>query len=192
MGGAPPLLSTAATPWSADLSRRHGVHVAPSGVVTVTGGKLTTYRRMAADAVDAAVRVLDRHVPRSATKHLRLLGSEGVDRDAAERDHLIGRFGTEAAAIQALVDADPALGEPLVPGSSTSAPRRSTPCETRWRTRSTTCSRGEPGRGPRPRDTSIDAASAVADLLAPELGWSADEREREVCDYRQAAGAELA
>ena len=60
--GLRPLLSSARHARSADLSRRHGVHVAPSGVVTVTGGKLTTYRRMAADAVDAAVRVLDHHV----------------------------------------------------------------------------------------------------------------------------------
>ena len=79
--GLRPLLSTARHARSVDLSRRHGVHVAPSGVVTVTGGKLTTYRRMAADAVDVVVRMLDHHVPHSATKHVRLLGSDGVDRD---------------------------------------------------------------------------------------------------------------
>ena len=98
--GLRPLLATAADARSADLSRRHGVHVAPSGVVTVTGGKLTTYRRMAADAVDAAARVLGASVSRSATKHLRLLGSDGVDRDAAEGDHLVGRYGAEATAIR--------------------------------------------------------------------------------------------
>ena len=185
--GLRPLLSSARHARSADLSRRHGVHVAPSGVVTVTGGKLTTYRRMAADAVDAAVRVLDHHVPRSATKHLRLLGSDGVDRDTAERDHLIGRFGAEAAAIQALVDADPALGEPLVPGleylraEAVYAARHEMA-----HTLDDVLSRRTRARV-LARDASIDAASAVADLIAPELGWSADERAREVCDYRQAA-----
>ena len=53
--GLRPLLAAARHTRSADLSRRHAVRTAPSGVVTVTGGKLTTYRRMAADAVDAAV-----------------------------------------------------------------------------------------------------------------------------------------
>ena len=49
---------------TADLSRQHSVRIAPSGVVTVTGGKLTTYRRMAADAVDAAVDGARRATPR--------------------------------------------------------------------------------------------------------------------------------
>ena len=116
--GLRPLLAAGRHARSADLSRRHAVRVAPSGVVTVTGGKLTTYRRMAADAVDAAVRVLGNHTPSSATKHLPLFGSDGVDPDAAEHDHLVGRYGSEAAAVQNLVDADPELGEPLVPGLS--------------------------------------------------------------------------
>jgi glycerol-3-phosphate dehydrogenase len=190
--GLRPLRASARHARSADLSRRHGVHVAPSGVVTVTGGKLTTYRRMAADAVDAAVRVLDHHVPQSATKRLRLLGSDGVDPDTAERDHLIGRFGAEAAAVQALVDADPKLAEPLVPGleylraEAVYAARHEMA-----HTLDDVLSRRTRARV-LARDASIDAAPAVADLLAPELGWSADEREREVCDYRQAAGAELA
>ena len=51
--GLRPLLRTGRSTRTSDLSRRHTVRVAPSGVVTVTGGKLTTYRRMAADAVDA-------------------------------------------------------------------------------------------------------------------------------------------
>ena len=98
--GLRPLLAAGRHTRSADLSRRHAVRVAPSGVVTVTGGKLTTYRRMAADAVDAAVRVLGNHTPRSATKHLPLFGSDGVDRDTAEHDHLVGRYGSEAAVVQ--------------------------------------------------------------------------------------------
>ena len=51
--GLRPLVAAAASERTADLSRRHSVHASASGVVTVTGGKLTTYRRMAADAVDA-------------------------------------------------------------------------------------------------------------------------------------------
>ena len=52
--GLRPLVKAAASERTADLSRRHSVHTSPSGVVTVTGGKLTTYRKMAADTVDEA------------------------------------------------------------------------------------------------------------------------------------------
>jgi glycerol-3-phosphate dehydrogenase len=188
--GLRPLLAAGRHTRSADLSRRHAVRVAPSGVVTVTGGKLTTYRRMAADAVDAAVRVLGSHTPRSATKHLRLFGSHGIDRDTAERDHLIGRYGSEAAAVQNLVDADPTLGEPLVPGLSYL--RAEAVYAARYemaRTLDDVLSRRTRARV-LARDASLDAAPAVAELIAPELGWSDDEREREVCEYRQALAAE--
>ena len=60
---------------TADLSRRHTVRTSASGVVTVTGGKLTTYRRMAEDTVDTAVALLDRRSLRCVTKDLRLRGS---------------------------------------------------------------------------------------------------------------------
>src|SRR5205823_10028090 len=50
--GLRPLVAAAKSERTADLSRRHAVQVSPGGVITVTGGKLTTYRRMAADAVD--------------------------------------------------------------------------------------------------------------------------------------------
>src|SRR5262249_50608000 len=56
--GLRPLLRTATNARTADLSRRHAVRRSPSGVVTVTGGKLTTYRRMAADTVDEVDRLL--------------------------------------------------------------------------------------------------------------------------------------
>ena len=93
------------------------MRVGASGVVTVTGGKLTTYRRMAVDAVDAAVRVAgDHRTPRSATRHLRLVGSDGIDPREAEVDHLTGRYGTESDSVRSLVAADPSLGEPLVRG----------------------------------------------------------------------------
>ncbi len=190
--GLRPLLAAGRHTRSADLSRRHAVHVAPSGVVTVTGGKLTTYRRMAADAVDAAARVLENHTPGSATKHLTLFGSDGVDPHLAERDHLVGRFGSEAAVVQRLVDADPALGEPLVAGlpylraEAVYAARHEMA-----RTLDDVLSRRTRARV-LAREASIDAAPAVADLIASELDWSDDEREREVCEYRHAVAAERA
>src|SRR4051812_7543761 len=58
--GLRPLVSAAKSERTADLSRRHSVKVSPSRVVTVNGGKLTTYRRMAADTVDEVMKILDR------------------------------------------------------------------------------------------------------------------------------------
>ena len=101
---------------TADLSRRHKVVTSGTGVVTVTGGKLTTYREMAEDAVDAVCKVLGRDA-RCRTRRLALRGASGRrwNSTPAER-HLDGRFGGDAAAIRALVDGDPALAEPLIPG----------------------------------------------------------------------------
>ncbi|MHB8288992.1 MAG: glycerol-3-phosphate dehydrogenase/oxidase [Acidimicrobiales bacterium] len=80
--GLRPLLSpssrgTRISARTADLSRRHSVTVSDSHLVTVTGGKLTTYRRMASDAVDAVGRLLAAPVPRCRTKRLPLRGASG-------------------------------------------------------------------------------------------------------------------
>jgi glycerol-3-phosphate dehydrogenase len=189
--GLRPLIAAAERTRTADLSRRHAVHTSPTGVVTVTGGKLTTYRRMAADAVDAVVDALGLDVPRSPTKRLRLVGAEGVDREDAEHDHLVGRFGNEADAVRELVRSDPTLGEPLVPGlpylraEAIHAARNEMAVTIddvlARRTRARVLA----------RDASGAAADAVAHLLAPELGWSDAERERQVCEYRRELAREL-
>ena len=118
--GLRPLLATAASEKTADLSRRHGIRVSGAGVVTITGGKLTTYRAMARDTIDQVDQVLDGRHRACRTKKLPLTGARGFRPPApgapALDRHLAGRYGTEATAVRALVAADPALGEPLVPG----------------------------------------------------------------------------
>lgn len=93
----------------ADLSRKHAVLTSPDGVLTVVGGKLTTYRRMAADAVDTAVR--DRHLTAGAsrTAALPLVGAGPVAADVPRR--LIARYGTEARQVAALAMPEPVSGE---------------------------------------------------------------------------------
>jgi glycerol-3-phosphate dehydrogenase len=190
--GLRPLVKTAESARTADLSRRHKVDVSPSGVVSVTGGKLTTYRKMAADTVDEVVRVVGRGNRRSPTRNLRLRGAEGTARlleaaaaerlgvDAAVLDHLVRRYGCDARTVLAMVDADPALGAPLVPGlpylraEAVYAARYEmahtlTDVLAR-RTRALLLG----------RDAAAEAAAAVAALLAPELGWSTADVEREV------------
>lgn len=82
-----------------DLSRKHAVHTSPNGVVTIVGGKLTTYRRMAEDTVDAT-RLTG--VP-SPTPHLPLLGAADRSSLAAvpAPERLVRRFGTEAPEVLA-------------------------------------------------------------------------------------------
>jgi glycerol-3-phosphate dehydrogenase len=119
--GLRPLLDTGST--TADLSRKHAVLVSGSGVVTVVGGKLTTYRRMAQDAVDRAVQESALTAGPCRTGRLPLLGAASPDElarvEASPR--LLRRFGTEAPSVLAEARAVTGLEEsellaPLAPG----------------------------------------------------------------------------
>jgi glycerol-3-phosphate dehydrogenase len=112
------------------LSREHAVAQPVPGLVVVAGGKYTTYRVMARDAVDAAVGALDRVVPASCTHLVPLVGAVGYQalfnaraRLAAEAglsvrqvEHLLGRYGSELATLQAVMAEHPELAQPL-PGA---------------------------------------------------------------------------
>jgi glycerol-3-phosphate dehydrogenase len=111
--GLRPLLETKGT--GADLSRHHAVLTAPNGVITVVGGKLTTYRKMAQDAVDAVP------LPMSPcrTKQIPLTGTPKSTVDAPLR--LVARYGSEAPTVAALGQLDPDLAEPVAPGLDVTA-----------------------------------------------------------------------
>ncbi|MER6321999.1 glycerol-3-phosphate dehydrogenase/oxidase [Streptomyces coelicoflavus] len=121
--GLRPLLDTTASghpgagPRTADVSRRHAVLTSSEGVITVVGGKLTTYRRMAEDAVDAAVAARGLAAGASPTAALPLVGAaapQALGRVRAPR-RLVRHYGTEAPAVQALADHDPRLAERVLP-----------------------------------------------------------------------------
>ena len=101
---------------TADLSRRHKVVASAQGIVTVTGGKLTTYREMAQDAVDEVCRLLN--VKKSSkTKTLSLHGASKSQSSASQRDaHLHSRYGNQASVLMKMIEKDPTLAEELVPG----------------------------------------------------------------------------
>ncbi|MEU3548117.1 glycerol-3-phosphate dehydrogenase/oxidase [Streptomyces longwoodensis] len=103
---------------TSDISRRHAVITSPDGVTTVVGGKLTTYRRMAQDAVDAAVAARGLRAAPSPTAGLALTGAAAPGRLRAlpAPRRLVRRYGTEAVAVHALAAQDPALAEPVLPG----------------------------------------------------------------------------
>jgi glycerol-3-phosphate dehydrogenase len=204
--GLRPLVRQATSGRTADLSRRHKVRSSASGVVTITGGKLTTYREMAEDTMDHVMgQVLGREAAgrarrRSRTAKMPLRGAEGWDELTSHADeiskvvdgpvvmHLADRYGGEARTVIAMIERDPALGEPLVPGlpyvraEAVYAARyemaRSVDDVLSRRTRARLLS----------RDASVAAAGRVAALMADDLGWDADDRARQVAWYR--AGAE--
>jgi len=108
--GLRPLLDSGTT--TADISRKHAVLVSRTGVVTVVGGKLTTYRRMAQDAVDRAVSLAKLTAGSCRTASLPLVGA-GSPTELASLEapaRLVRRFGMEAPAVVA--DAVAATGLP--------------------------------------------------------------------------------
>jgi glycerol-3-phosphate dehydrogenase len=195
--GLRPLLASASNERTADLSRRHGVRVSTSGVITVTGGKLTTYRRMASDSIDQVGRLLGRRI-RARTKHLLLLGAEGFQAPPATpeaaslHEHLAGRYGTEAEHVLALIRENPTWREPLVPGlpyvraEAIHAARHEMAG-----TLDDVLSRRTRARL-LARDASRAAADDVARLIAPELGWDAARARHEVEGFRLACDHERA
>ncbi|HEY6093095.1 MAG TPA: glycerol-3-phosphate dehydrogenase/oxidase [Gemmatimonadales bacterium] len=116
-----------------DVSREHRIVESEQGMLSIAGGKLTTYRVMARDVVDrvaARLRALDgrRLAGRPATDRLPLVGGEAAELDVlleaarargapeATARHLVASYGSEAAAILNLVDRDRTLGQPIVAG----------------------------------------------------------------------------
>ncbi len=182
---------------TADLSRVHKVVRVAGGLVTVTGGKLTTYRRMASDTVDAIVKSLGRG-GKSMTKRLRLLGATASQGTAMARgsaptdEHLAQRYGSLQREILDLERDAPELKAPLVPG----LPYRRSEAVYAVRHEMATTLDDVLSRRTRARllgrDATSAAADAVAQLIAPELGWDAARITAEVTSYRAALAEERA
>jgi glycerol-3-phosphate dehydrogenase len=191
---------------TAQLSREHAVVTAAPGLTTVAGGKYTTYRVMAADAVDAAVTGLTRTVPPSITDKVPLLGADGfaavwncrdrlanrVGLHVSRIEHLLRRYGTLVEELVDLIAADPALGAPL-PGAESylaveavyAASHEGALHLEDVLVRRTRISIETPDRG-------LGAARPTAELIAPVLGWDDAAIGREVDLYRARVAAELA
>lgn len=186
--GLRPLVNAASSGRTADLSRRHRVDTSPSGLITVMGGKFTTYRQMAEDTVDVVVDRLGRRA-RCRTKRLRLIGADGSGARAAA-SRLERRYGTEAPLVEALVHADPDLGRPLVEG----LPHIRAEAVHAARHEMATCLVDVLTRRTRAhlvaRAACRRAAPDIAALLAGELGWDEVEQQRQIADYLAVCDAE--
>ena len=180
--GLRPLVMSAKSERTADLSRRHSVKVSTSGMISVTGGKLTTYRRMAADAVDKVVDAVGRG-GRSQTKHQLLHGAKGWDAKGVPKE-LAERYGADAREIVTLERERPELAKRLIENLPyTRAEVVYAVRNEMARTIDDVLARRTRARL-LARDASAIAADDVADLMAAELGWSDEERAAQVADYR--------
>lgn len=170
-----------------DMSRDHRISTDAKGLVTVTGGKLTTSRHMGEVVVDAALGVLGRSV-RSRTATLPLLGGAGYDAEATAATgglaaHLGERFGTESHFVSALLEEDSTLGEPIIEGSPYLKAEvvYAARCELARSVDDVLSRRTQMHLFA--RDLSVKAASEVGRLLQLELELSDDEIAQQIEDY---------
>jgi glycerol-3-phosphate dehydrogenase len=191
--GLRPLVKSAATGRTADLSRRHKVNRSAGNVITVTGGKLTTYREMAEDTVDEVCAMLGVN-HKSSTKRLPLLGADGyrevpVGSPAA---HLADRFGSLAGEVTALTASNPTWSEPLIPG----LPYIKAEAVYAVRSEMAVSLDDVLTRRTRARlfdrPAAVAAAADVASLIAGELGWDDAELARQVADFTNSCALEQA
>ena len=201
--GLRPLLSGESDATST-LSREHAVATTAPGLVTIAGGKYTTYRVMAKDAVDLVARSLPGRVPDCVTDRTPLLGAAGYHALLNQRhelaarsglhvariEHLLGRYGSLITELLALIDQDASLADPI-PGAEDhlrveavyAASHEGALHLDDVLTRRTRISIETFDRG-------IGAAPHVARLLATVLSWDDDRVAREVAHYEARVAAE--
>lgn len=185
----------------AAISREHVMIESENGLLSIIGGKLTTYRSMAAEVVDRVAQCLHerdgRAVPAGAPTHKEPLpGGEARDLDvvttAAITDgfpesvalHLAHTYGSEAPAVARLAQSDPKLNEPVVPGHTTlwaellHAMRREMAITlSDLLIRRTHLFYAVP-------EGALETAPSIADLAVREMGWDNARREAELAAYR--------
>ncbi|NEN04435.1 glycerol-3-phosphate dehydrogenase/oxidase [Diaminobutyricibacter tongyongensis] len=188
------------------LSREHLVAHSVPGLVVIAGGKWTTYRIMAKDAIDSAVDALDGKIPESTTQEIALVGAEGYQaawnsrgRIAAKTglhiariEHLLNRYGTLSDDLFDLIRSDPSLAEPL-PGADDYIG-----AEVVYAASHEGALHLEDVLARRTRisieawDRGVSAAPVAASLMAAVLGWDAKREEHEVQVYLKRVAAERA
>ncbi|MET3767616.1 glycerol-3-phosphate dehydrogenase [Marisediminicola sp. UYEF4] len=186
------------------LSREHIVAHSVPGLVVVAGGKWTTYRIMAKDAIDEAVAALDANVPPSATEDIALLGAEGYTAAWNKRakiarafgvhkvriEHLLNRYGTMTDELLDLIREDPSLGEAL-PGADDYIG-----AEVVYAASHESALHLEDVLARRTRisieawDRGVSAAPVAAALMARVHGWDQERVDKEVNNYLKRVAAE--
>jgi glycerol-3-phosphate dehydrogenase len=188
------------------LSREHVVAHPVPGLVMIAGGKYTTYRLMARDAVDAVAHGLDWRVPPSCSHEVPLAGADGYlplwnarhrlaassGLHVARIEHLLGRYGSLATEMLDLIAAEPGLGRPLAGAEdylraeiSYAASHEGARHLDDVLARRTHISIETWDRG-------LSAAAEAAELMAKPLRWDARQVAREIGHYEATIAAERA
>jgi len=168
---------------TAALSRDHVIHIDRSGLVTVCGGKWTTYRHMAEDCVDQAATLAQLPEKTCVTHHLRIHGFH----EAAKEFGSLAVYGSDAHEIRKLIETDAGLSEPL------HAALPYVKAEVIWATRHEMARTVEDTLARRTRALFLNARAAlamapvVADLMAAELGWDEVTRSKQLAAFREVA-----
>jgi len=187
------------------ISREHVCASPAPGLVLVAGGKYTTYRVMAKDAVDLALEDLGKEMPESITETIPLAGAigwdwlserphilaRGTDVDLLDIENLLERYGAFTKELLALIAVDPSLGEHLPGGAEHlkveivyAAASEGALHLTDALTRRTRISIEA-------RDRGLAAAEPAARLMAPILGWDEERIAYEIDLYRRRVEAEM-
>lgn len=202
--GLRPLVTEEHVTTNSKLSREHALDVI-AGMVTIAGGKYTTYRVMAKDVVDEVAAQLGVDAP-CLTQKVRLLGAQSLGTTSGavtalarriglsdeQTQHLLGRYGSLTGELLGLIQEDPTLAQP-VPGAE-----RYLLAEARYAvthegalhlddviTRRTRIAIETHHRG-------LDSAPAIARVMAEYLGWTPEQEEAELAHYRERVRVERA
>ena len=195
--GLRPLLAPDTSRSAGAVSREHRVVESASGLITIAGGKLTTYRVMGRDVADrvaARLRQLDGRRPAGApaTDRLPLPGGETADLDVLissalargvgepTAKHLVASYGTESAAVLNLVDKQRALGKPILEGRPEIRAEVVHAVQREMALRLADVLIRRTHLFYQARGQAVTATAVVADLMGPLLGWDEARRAEEI------------
>jgi glycerol-3-phosphate dehydrogenase len=181
--GVRPLVGDVRDENTAKLSRDHSILISRSGLLTVTGGKWTTYRKMAEDTIDKALVLAGLEFAPCVTERLQI---HGYHRHAAEFKEL-SWYGSDAPAIQVLIQQNQKLGIPLHPDLPVIG------AEVVWAVRAEMARTVEDVLSRRTRcllinaKASVATAPRVAELMAAEMGFDQNWQSDQCNQYQQLA-----
>ena len=181
--GLRPLVQSGDSSDTAALSREHTILISHSGLITLTGGKWTTYRKMAQDVIDQAEKSMGIEPTHCPTETQPIHGWTQTTSSSQN----LKLYGSNAAGILAIIQADPALGQKLHPA----LPYQK--AEIVWHAREEMARTVEDVLARRIRalllnaTASIEAAATVANILAMELGRDTNWEAQQVTAYRELA-----
>ena len=204
--GLRPLVANNKGSATTKLSREHTVDRPAPGFVSIAGGKYTTYRIMGRDVIDLAINELRKLSPESVTEKLPLIGADGYfalvqqiepiadesGLDSQTVTHLLNRYGSLISEILDLIKADPSLAKKVdanlpylkaeIYYAVSHEGARTVDDVISRRTRIAFEAHNQ----------GLDLADAIAEIIAPVLGWSAKERRASVAAYELLVERELA